>query len=185
MYNVNIVGSSLVLQCLLEWLPSNRRRSELSVMLYTAMDHSPESKDKSDAPHKSLMALSGLFLILEVFYSCRGIKLLPDKSLQKSGSIPIFSMFALKIWHSPIVFICPRSVSHANLLWKKHLKSIRVRFLVFISRHSWITRENEDWKSEVILKQSHFWWNGMNNENVNLKMHCFVNSLINILYSIA
>lgn len=66
-------------------------------MIYAAMDHSPESKDKSDAPHKSLMALSGLFLILEVFYSCRGIKLLPDKSLQKSGSIPIFSMFALKI----------------------------------------------------------------------------------------
>lgn len=154
MNKANIVGSSLVSQCLLEWLPSNKRRSELSVMLYAAMDPSPESKDKSDAPHKSLMALSGLFLILEVFYSCRGIKLLPDKSLQKSGSIPIFSMFALKIWHSPIVFICPRSVSHANLLWKTHLKSISVRLLVFIFRHLWITRENEDWGSNLISDET-------------------------------
>lgn len=90
--------------------------------------------------NRCLMALSGLFLILEVFYSCRGIKLLPDKSLPKSGSIPIFSKFALKIGHSPIVFICPQSVSHANLLWKKHLKSIRARLLLFISRDSWISR---------------------------------------------
>lgn len=133
--------------------------------------------------NRCLMALSGLFLILEVFYSCRGIKLLPDKSLPKSGSIPIFSKFALKIRHSPIVFICPRSVSHANLLWKKHLKSIRARLLLFISRDSWISREKEDWNSEVIQKQYNFWWNWMNNENVNLKMHCFVNSWINMSYS--
>lgn len=59
----------------------------------------------TDSPHESmrinlirltnhrLMALSALFLILEVSYSCHGIKLLPDKSLPKSGSIRIFAMF--------------------------------------------------------------------------------------------
>ncbi len=68
-------------------------------MLYAAMDPSPESTgiNLMRLTNCRLMALSGLFLILEVFYSCRGIKLLPDKSLPKSGSITIFSMFALKI----------------------------------------------------------------------------------------
>lgn len=68
-------------------------------MLYADMDPSPESTgiNLMRLTNRRLMALSGLFLILEVFYSCRGIKLLPDKSLPKSGSIPIFSMFALKI----------------------------------------------------------------------------------------
>ncbi len=68
-------------------------------MLYSAMDPSPESTgiNLMCLTNCHSMALAGLFLILNVFYSCRGIKLLPDKSLPKSGSIPIFSMFALKI----------------------------------------------------------------------------------------